>query len=381
MASPSLTFREQVRQSLPERRRPVLEVQGGADALAKLESGDWQTLFVDRQLPDLDAEELVSIIKTRFPGIETILVDSNDEGRQGNAPRIVPLRNPSPNLALVSTKPGFEPLPGMLGTSPGMQRLYRLARLVAPRSTTVLILGATGTGKELVARAIHQLSPRSNRTCVVVNCAAIPEALLESELFGYVRGAFTGAVQTYAGRIYSAQGSTLFLDEVGELPLSLQAKLLRFLEQKEVQRLGSSEPVKVDVRVVAATNANLPRQVEKGLFREDLYYRLSAFPLELPPLAERKEDVLPLAEFFLQAFAMTSGLVPRLSSEAKEMLMRHSWQGNVRELQQVMERASILVDGGSSIESDHIYFASVREPSRDDLGVALGQEAAAERRL
>jgi transcriptional regulator with GAF, ATPase, and Fis domain len=248
-------------------------------------------------------------------------------------------------------------LPGMIGRAPAMQRLYRLTRLVAPRTTTVLVLGATGTGKELVARAIHQLSPRAARTCVVVNCAAIPEALLESELFGYVRGAFTGAVQTYAGRIYAAQGGTLFLDEIGELPIALQAKLLRFLEQKEVQRLGSSEAVKVDVRVVAATNADLPRQVERGAFREDLYYRLSAFPLELPPLSEREEDILPLAEHFLQSLNRTGEPVLRLSADAGRILTSHAWKGNVRELQQVMERAAILADGRNTITMEDIYFA------------------------
>jgi transcriptional regulator with GAF, ATPase, and Fis domain len=248
-------------------------VQGGADALASLESGQWDVLFLDRRLRDLDAEELVAIIKIRFPGIEVVLLDSGGDFSQLGGAFGGPESNGMMHQVqvLVPADADTKALPGMIGRASAMQRLYRLTRLVAPRTTTVLVLGATGTGKELVARAIHQLSPRAARTCVVVNCAAIPEALLEAELFGYVRGAFTGAVQTYAGRIYAAQGGTLFLDEIGELPIALQAKLLRFLEQKEVQRLGSSEAVKVDVRVVAATNADLPRQVERGAFREDLY--------------------------------------------------------------------------------------------------------------
>jgi transcriptional regulator with GAF, ATPase, and Fis domain len=217
----------------------------------------------------------------------------------------------------------------------------------------------------LVARAVHALSPRRHRPCVVVNCAAIPEALLESELFGYVRGAFTGAVQSYIGKVSAAQGGTLFLDEVGELPLGLQAKLLRFLEQKEVQRLGSSEAVRVDVRVVAATNANLGQRVEKGEFREDLYYRLSAFPLELPTLAERREDILSLAEHFLKALAATDGVASRLTPQAIRLLELHTWPGNVRELQQVAERALILAGGSGWIEAEHICFgprsASVRQ--------------------
>jgi transcriptional regulator with GAF, ATPase, and Fis domain len=248
----------------------------------------------------------------------------------------------------------------MIGDAESMQRLYRLARLVAPRLTTVLISGATGTGKELVARAIHQLSARAAKPWAVVNCAAIPEALLESELFGHVRGAFTGAVQGYAGRIHLAQGGTLFLDEVGELPLSLQAKLLRFLDQKEVQRLGSSEALKVDVRVVAATNANLPRWVEQGRFRSDLYYRLSAFPLELPTLAERPGDILRLAEHFLREIVGAQCRPARLDPQAAGLLEEHSWPGNVRELQQVMERASILAEGSPEIRSEHLYFSSPR---------------------
>jgi transcriptional regulator with GAF, ATPase, and Fis domain len=265
----------------------------------KLESGEWQLLFLDRRLPDLDPEEVIQIIKVRFPGTEVVMVDS--AGGAPLSPGSVhrfrswlklakhasePARDElQTGLPAARTSESVSALPGMIGASGKMKRLYQMARLVAPRNTTVLILGATGTGKELVARAIHQLSSRSAGPFLVVNCAAIPETLLESELFGYTRGAFTGATQAYAGRIHSAQGGTLFLDEIGEMPLSLQAKLLRFLEQKEVQRLGSSDPIRVDVRVVAATNANLERQVEEGRFRQDLYYRLSAFPLELPPLA------------------------------------------------------------------------------------------------
>lgn len=242
-----------------------------------------------------------------------------------------------------------------------MQRLYRLARLVAPGLTTVLITGPTGSGKELVARAVHKLSPRAARSFVVVNCAAIPEALLESELFGHMRGAFTGAVQASAGRIAAAQGGTLFLDEVGELPLSLQAKLLRFLDQKEVQRLGSAEPFHADVRVVAATNADLGEAVDEGRFRGDLYYRLSAFPLELPPLAERAADILPLANYFLRTLNRT-GAVAGLSVEAMERLQAHGWPGNVRELQQVIERALILADGGQTILPEHLYFPARGRP-------------------
>jgi DNA-binding NtrC family response regulator len=406
VASPSTTLREQVRRSLQEERGPIHEVQGGADALAKLESGHWQLLFLDRRLPDLDAEELIGIIKLRFPGIEVVLLDSDSSvpfpatdavysswlnppkpaASTASRPASIDLvssamvSNAMVSSAIDEARPhllpgplqvrAVAPLPGMIGDAEVMQRLYRLTRLVAPRMTTVMVTGATGTGKELVARAIHQLSPRAAKPWAVVNCAAIPEALLESEPFGHVRGAFTGAVQGYAGRIHLAQGGTLFLDEVGELPLSLQAKLLRFLDQKEVQRLGSSEALKVDVRVVAATNADLARRVNQGRFRDDLYYRLSAFPLELPTLAERSGDILRLAEHFLQAIAAASRCSPAaLDAQAAARLEAHSWPGNVRELQQVMERAFILAEGGNPIRPEHLYFSTARPvgSARDEL--------------
>jgi len=243
----------------------------------------------------------------------------------------------------------------MIAVAKSMQRVFRYARMVAPCMTTVLVTGPTGTGKELVARALHQLSPRASRPFVVVNCAAIPESLLESELFGHVRGAFTGAVQTQTGRILSAQGGTLFLDEVGELSLPLQAKLLRFLDQKEVQKLGSMEVLRADVRVVAATNADLGQMVDEKKFRGDLYYRLSAFPLELPPLSERREDIVPLAEHFLRLF-QPGNQTPRLAAATQQILRAQRWAGNVRELQQVMERAVILACGDREILPEHLYF-------------------------
>lgn len=398
VASASSSLRERVLHSFHERRWPVQEATGGADALVKLESGNWQLLYLDRCLPDLDAEELVGIIKRRFPGIEVVVLDS-DNGQvlplasgaraagQERTPRIfsnsaAAQHSQQASLSLSSAPPErvmeevgalpekkeekeekrdtrelSQPLPGMIGNSAAMQKLYRLVRMVAPGVTTVLITGPTGSGKELVARAVHKLSPRASRPFVVVNCAAIPEALLESELFGHVRGAFTGAVQTSPGRIAAAQGGTLFLDEVGELPLSMQAKLLRFLDQKEVQRLGSSEVLRADVRVVAATNADLGQAVDERRFRGDLYYRLAAFPLDLPSLAERAGDIVPLANHFLRVLTPTAmGAPPVLSLEAGQSLEAHCWPGNVRELLQVMERALILADGGRIIVPEYLYF-------------------------
>jgi len=238
----------------------------------------------------------------------------------------------------------------MIGDSEVMQRVYAITRLVAKRNTTVVILGESGTGKDLLAQAIHLLSPRRSNPFVVINCAAIPEALLEAELFGYVKGAFTGAVQSRMGRIHAAQGGTLFLDEIGEMPLALQSKLLRFLEQGEVQRLGSNDNFRVDVRVIAATNVELRKRVEAGAFREDLYYRLAVFAVKLPLLSERLDDLTSLACSFAQKFC--PGVV--LSASALSILQQHTWPGNVRELRNVMERASILVEDGREIRPEHI---------------------------
>ncbi|HEY1270791.1 MAG TPA: sigma-54 dependent transcriptional regulator [Terriglobales bacterium] len=366
IASPSTLFREQVLQSLDDSGRVIQEASGGAEALVKLENGDWQVLFLDRRLPDLDAEELIAIIKKRFPGIEVVLLDSdNGQAVAGFSDYAKPTAVPTGCANLEwntrgcgpTTAPApIEPLPGMIGSTKPMLRLYQLVRLVAGRNTTVLVAGPTGTGKELVASALHKLSARASRPFVIVNCAAIPEALLESELFGHVRGAFTGAVQSHLGRIQSASGGTLFLDEIGDLPHSLQAKLLRFLEQREIQRLGSTESMKVDVRVVAATNVELMDKVESGSFREDLYYRLSAFPIELPPLAERLADIVPLAQHFLERCRGPRCNEPVLGTDAVRILEAHAWPGNVRELQHVIERAAILAEGASTIGPEHLYF-------------------------
>ncbi len=340
--------------------------------MVHLESGSWQVLFLDRSLPDLDAEELSQTVHQRFPGIEVVLLDASSdaapelaEEKNNLIPEMWPVASEnnkkddrveaSPASGAAQTR--FEaPLPGMIGNSRVMQPVYHLARLLAARNTTVLITGPTGCGKEVVARAIHQLSPRAGHTFAVVNCAAIPEALLEAELFGYARGAFTGAMQSYAGRIQTAQGGTLFLDEIGEMPLSLQPKLLRFLEQKELQRLGSAEVVRVDARVISATNAHLPSLVREGKFREDLYYRLSAFPIEIPPLRDRTEDVRQLALHFLEKY-VSHPPAPELSVEALELLKKQPWAGNIRELQNVIERALILGEGEAVIRPEHLWLS------------------------
>ena len=310
VASADSAVRQRILQELSNSRIPASEALGGADAIGKLEESECQLLLLDRRLPDLDAEELLRTIHSRFPGIDVLLLD---EAGQPSRPRewrsadaqqlfqtIARWDAPQSTGATQLDSTSAELLPGMVGRSPCMNRVQRMVRLVARHDTPVLITGPTGTGKELVAGAIHQLSPRASKPMVTINCAAIPEALLEAELFGYVRGAFTGAVQSHMGRIYGASGGTLFLDEIGDLPLGMQAKLLRFIDRGEVQRLGSADVHRIDVRIVAATNADLAELSRQRLFREDLYYRLSVFPIELPRLAERRGDIRLLAEHFVR---------------------------------------------------------------------------------
>ncbi|MDR3737038.1 MAG: sigma-54 dependent transcriptional regulator [Acidobacteriaceae bacterium] len=248
-----------------------------------------------------------------------------------------------------------ERLPELIGEAACMLEVSRRIRLVAPRSTPVLIEGPTGSGKELVAEAVHRLSPRSRKPFVAINCAAIPEALLEAELFGHTRGAFTGAVQGRVGRIEAADGGTLFLDEIGEMPLALQAKLLRFVECGELQRVGDNETVKVDVRVVAATHRPLADHASTGAFRSDLYYRLAVFLVRTPPLSAHLEDLPLLVEHFLDRLGRKMPK-KRIGADALEKLVGHTWPGNVRELEHVLERGAILASDAPVMTAEEIDF-------------------------
>jgi DNA-binding NtrC family response regulator len=232
-------------------------------------------------------------------------------------------------------------LPDLIGNAPSMLEVGRRVRRVAPRMTPVLIEGPTGSGKELVAEALHRLSARSRKPFVAINCAAIPEALLEAELFGHTRGAFTGAVQGRTGRIEAADGGTLFLDEIGEMPLALQSKLLRFVESGELQRVGDNETVKVDVRIVAATHRPLAQDTQTGNFRPDLYYRLAVFLIRTPSLAEHAQDLPLLVDHFMRQMGREAP-VKSLNEGAMAKLAAHNWPGNVRELEHVLERGAIL---------------------------------------
>ena len=236
----------------------------------------------------------------------------------------------------------------LVGTSPALKRVLQQIQLVAPTDAAVLINGESGTGKELVARAIHENSPRKGRALIKVNCGAIPDSLFESEFFGHMRGAFTGATRDKPGRFELADGGTLFLDEIGEIPLAMQAKLLRVLQEQEIERVGDTRTRKVNVRIVAATNRDLKKEVATGRFRQDLFYRLGVFPLEVPPLRDRREDIAQLAAHFVRATAKKMNRpAPRFTNAHAEQLSAHDWPGNIRELQNAVERAVILAQGGS----------------------------------
>jgi len=347
-------------------RWTLAQATSGAEALEKIHAGETSLVLVDPGLPDLRIDEFKAIVQEQYPHVVVIPINPHTGLPIVATPspgsvcfeivrkieRGSPVRAGTAISSAINESQDFQfGLPGFLGKSPSVQRLCSMVRLVAQRDTTVLITGESGTGKDVVARALHQLGTRRTKPFVVINCAAIPEALLEAELFGFVKGAFTGAVQSRIGRIHAAHGGTLFLDEIGDLPLGLQSKLLRFLEQGEVQRLGSSDSFRVDVRVIAATNANLRRLVQERGFREDLFYRLSVFPIELSPLRERMDDLLLLAEAFLARFCPHNVV---LSPESVQLLQQHTWPGNVRELRNVIERSSILVGQDREIRPEHI---------------------------
>jgi transcriptional regulator with GAF, ATPase, and Fis domain len=366
VASADPVFRSLMMKSREDSGAMSEEAVGGAHALSKLLHFACDRVLLDRNLPDLDAMEVAELIRQRYPQTEVEFVDSRRGGVELHGTEICKgnrnlgrCNKPTGTENLVpalchSSATDVEPLPGMIGTGRAIQTLYRLARMVASRDTTVLITGETGTGKELVAQALHQLSSRVRQPFVVVNCAAIPEALLEAELFGHARGAFTGAVQSRLGRIHVAQGGTLFLDEIGELPLSMQAKLLRFLQNGEVQRLGSSDVHRVDVRVVCASNVRLCDLVQAKQFRQDLYYRLAIFPLALPPLRERADDISSLAAHFLSLLSAENGLpLKQLTDAALDFLEQSHWPGNVRELQHAIERAFILSGDETQLIVEH----------------------------
>lgn len=261
----------------------------------------------------------------------------------------------------------------MVGTSHALTDIRSQIARVAPTNGRVLILGESGTGKELIARAVHKMSRRANKPFIKVNCAAIPEDLIESELFGSDQGAFTGAVKTRDGKFLQADGGTLFLDEIGDMSLSVQAKVLRALEQGEFERVGGEKTFRVDVRVIAATNKDLHAEVARGTFREDLYFRLNVVPLTAPPLRERREDIPELADHFLTTYAEENGFLPKkLAADARKMLLHYDWPGNIRELKNLIERLSIMVSGDAIYARDVPALEGMTPPSPGDAIPGLG---------
>jgi two-component system response regulator AtoC len=361
-------------------------VAGAEEALRELAAREYDLVLTDVRMPKMDGMALLREIQRTAPGVTVIVMSAYGsheaaiEAMKAGAYDYVSKPFKPDEVVLVLRKAeererlkrenrrlrselAEEYRPEYLvGQSEPMRELLRQVQKVAPQKTTVLVEGESGTGKELVARALHDLSPRASFSFVAVNCGAIPAELVESELFGHARGAFTDASRNKKGLAEEADGGTLFLDEIGELPLQLQVKLLRFLEEEEVRPVGEVRPRKVDVRVVAATARDLRKAVAEGRFREDLFYRLDVVHVRLPPLRERGEDVAALAEHFLARFGRLRPELPKLalSKDARDALAAHRWPGNVRELEHVMERAVVLAEG-EVIDAEDLPDA-VREP-------------------
>jgi DNA-binding NtrC family response regulator len=368
-------LREAIAERLADHGFIVEQAGSGEEALQRLTDFAFDILIADLRLPGIDGAKVIESALERYPEIIAIVItgygtvkDAVEAIKRGAADFITKpfqfdallhvlrsaleqRRLKSENAYLRSQLEDRYRIDGLVGRSRVMRALFQLLETVAATSSTVLITGETGTGKELAARAIHHNSPRRANRFVALNCSAIPETLLEAELFGHVRGAFTGAVGARQGRLEQAHKGTLFLDEVGTMSPALQAKLLRVLQEREFERVGDSHTVKIDVRVIAATHSDLAKMVADGTFREDLYYRLNVIPVKLPPLRERREDIPLLVQHFLQKLSVESGRTAvTISQDALRRLMAYHWPGNIRQLENAIERALAFSQGRSQID-------------------------------
>lgn len=365
-------------------------------------SSDLSAVVTDLKLPDGNGMEILKAAKESFPLIPVIVMTAYGSietavkaVKQGAYDFITKPFDPDhllliakralaertiekENLILKKEFHRFLKMPEMVGVSKTWNEVMEKARKVASLKTTVLILGESGTGKELIARTIHHLSQRSKDPFVAVNCAAIPKDLIENEIFGHEKGAFTGAGETKPGRFELADKGTIFLDEIGDMEMPLQSKLLRVLQENEFERVGGTKTIRVDVRVIAASNKNLEKEVAEGCFREDLFYRLNVFPIVIPPLRERREDIIPLARYFVSQFSKEMNKKePSISPEIESIFLSHEWKGNVRELKNVIERAVILCDGAALLPEHLSFGTDVKERINLDAPLHEVAESAA----
>ena len=363
----------------------VRTAASGKEGLSYISKGDIDLVITDLRMDGISGEEVVRKVTTENPGIPVIVltghgsIDAAVNAMRDGAYDFLtkPLNLAQLNMIVKRALQGRElslqhtmlknqldsvqAKGEMIGKSPQMQRLYQLIQKVAPSKASVLITGETGVGKELVARSIHKSSPRKDKEMIIVNCSALSESLLESELFGHEKGAFTGADYLKKGRFELAHGSTIFLDEIGEINAATQVKLLRVLQEKKFERVGGQETIEVDVRVVAATNRNLEEEVKAGRFREDLYYRLNVVHIEVPALRERKDDIPLLIDSFIKEFSKENGREIKIDSKAKSALFKYDWPGNIRQLRHCIEGASVMCN------DDEIRL--------EDLGAEIGMSS------
>jgi DNA-binding NtrC family response regulator len=385
-------IREALRAVLEHAGHEVDDAPSGEQGLERLGASRFDVVLLDLAMPGMHGLDALEAIHESAPDVAVIVVTGEASlqnamraGQRGafdfiekppDRERLVDVVEQAAQVTRLRRRaPAAGPQDdlGILGASPPIATLRERIRRVGPSQGRVLITGENGAGKELVAHAIHVLSRRASGPFVKLNCAAIPKDLVESELFGYERGAFTGATQSKKGRLELADHGTLFLDEIGDLALEAQAKLLRAIESGELERVGATRTQSFDVRIVAATNKNLADAIEQGDFRQDLFYRLNVLPLHVPPLRERASDVVPLAEHFLARFCAAEGVAPkRLADEAREVLEDYAWPGNVRELRNLMERAAILVEGPVVRGEDVVPWLD-SAPGRDDAAGLRGE--------